>query len=343
MPHSPLESTPRAGQSGSYRPALDGLRAVAVILVMANHASLPGFSPWMGQVGVSIFFVISGYLITGLLVTRREGLVAFWQRRALRLLPALLLLLLVITPIALLRGSPTAWHDSIFGILYIGNWPRSAGDHMGFLGNLWSLAIEEQFYLVWPLVLLFLRPRVRWLLGAAVVVAALRVVLPADGAFYGSYGRADALLLGGAIALSGVRFPRWSTLAGFALVGGVYLLWLDKAGVATWGLTVASIAGVLLVGGLAQHPALGLDRREPRAIGRISYGLYLWNYPMVMLFDPLLGSIATVVAAVASYHAVERPFLRLKDRLAPRRARPEAAERAARPGTPVPVHVRFDS
>jgi peptidoglycan/LPS O-acetylase OafA/YrhL len=144
------------------------MRAVAVLRMILNHAGVPGFAHWAGQAGVSIFFVISGYLITGLLVARRERLVTFWRRRALRLLPALGFLLLVITPLSLLLGRHSAWGDALVGALYVGNWERALGGGMGDLSHLWSLAIEEQFYLVWPLALLFLRPRARWLVALAV-------------------------------------------------------------------------------------------------------------------------------------------------------------------------------
>jgi peptidoglycan/LPS O-acetylase OafA/YrhL len=337
MPQS--TQRPLGGAAASYRPALDGLRAVAVILVMANHANLPGFAPWMGQAGVSIFFVISGYLITGLLLHRHDGLAAFWQRRALRLVPALAVLLLIVTPIALSRGDEKALFHAVAGALYIGNWVRVSGDHLGALGNLWSLAVEEQFYLVWPLVLLFLRPRVRWLLLVVVAVTVFRFTQAPTAAIYGTFGRIDALLLGAVLAISGLRLPRWAAPAGLALIVGFYLLRPDQPAVATLGLAVASVAGVLLVGGLADRPALGLERRAPRTVGRISYGLYLWNTPMIILFGPVGGSILTVVAAVASYHVVERPFLRLKDRLAPRREVQGGMTTAA----PVPVHIRFDS
>ncbi len=303
------------GWRPGYRPALDGLRAVAVLLVILNHAGVPGFAHWAGQTGVSIFFVISGYLITGLLLARRERLVDFWRRRVLRLLPALVLLLLIVTPLSLALGRTTAWHDALIGVLYIGNWDRAMGNWVGDLSHLWSLAIEEQFYLVWPIALLLLRPRVRWLIVAAVAVALGRLLVSPDMAIFGTFGRADALLLGGAIALRGARFPAWSAWAGLGCVALIGVLQPDDAGMAAYGLTLASIAGVLLVGGLAERPSMFLDRPAPRALGRISYGVYLWDYPLVSLFGPLAGSLGCVVMAAASYRLVELPFLRLKDRL----------------------------
>jgi peptidoglycan/LPS O-acetylase OafA/YrhL len=309
------------GWRPGYRPALDGLRAVAVLLVILNHAGVPGFAHWAGQAGVSIFFVISGYLITGLLVARRERLVTFWRRRALRLLPALGFLLLVITPLSLLLGRHSAWGDALVGALYVGNWERAFGGGMGDLSHLWSLAIEEQFYLVWPLALLFLRPRARWLVALAVGLALLRPLVTPDMAIFGTFGRADALLLGGAVALSGARFPGWSAWAGLALVVLIGLLQPNDAAVAAWGLTLASVAGVLLVGGLAQRPAMGLDH-PPRAPSAASPTASTCGTTLVSLFGPILGSLGCVVMAAASYRFVELPFLRRKDRHPARDSQP---------------------
>jgi peptidoglycan/LPS O-acetylase OafA/YrhL len=223
------------------------------------------------------------------------------------------LLLLIVTPLSLALGRTTAWHDALIGVLYIGNWDRAMGNWVGDLSHLWSLAIEEQFYLVWPIVLLLLRPRVRWLIAAAVAVALGRLLVTPDMAIFGTFGRADALLLGGAIALAGVRFPAWSAWAGLAFVALIGVLQPDDTGMAAYGLTLASMAGVLLVGGLAERPSMFLERRAPRTIGRISYGVYLWDYPLVSLFGPLAGSLGCVAMAAASYRLVELPFLRLKD------------------------------
>jgi peptidoglycan/LPS O-acetylase OafA/YrhL len=306
-----------AAKTMHYRPALDGLRALAVLLVMANHAAVPGFAHWAGQTGVTIFFVISGYLITGLLVARRERLVDFWRRRALRLLPALALVLIVVTPISIARADTHAWTDAVAGVLYIGNWLRATGGTLGNLGHLWSLAIEEQFYLIWPLVLIAARPRVGWLIAAAVAVAVGRLFVTPDMAIFGTFGRADALLAGGALALAGWRFPRWAVPAGLALLLAVFALQPDDAAMARYGLTLASLAGILLVGSLADaSPARfsPFSHRAPRAIGRVSYGLYLWDYPLVLFLGPVLGSLASFGAAALSYRFVELPFLRLKDR-----------------------------
>src|SRR4051794_36677121 len=149
----------------AYHPALDGVRAFAVLGVIATHA---GFSHLRaGGFGVYVFFVLSGYLITHLLATEREAtgrlsLRRFYARRALRLLPALALLLIASAVWALADGGPTA-ERTLRGIpfvaLYVGNWANAAspigGDYdLGLLGHTWSLSVEEQFYLLWPLALI---------------------------------------------------------------------------------------------------------------------------------------------------------------------------------------------
>jgi peptidoglycan/LPS O-acetylase OafA/YrhL len=136
-------------------------------------------------------------------------------------------------------------------------------------------------------------------------------------AIFGTFGRADALLAGGALALANWRFPRWAVPAGLALLLAVFALQPDDAAMARYGLTFASLAGILLVGSLADaSPARfsPFSHRAPRAIGRVSYGLYLWDYPLVLFLGPVLGSLATFSAAALSYRFVELPFLRLKDR-----------------------------
>ena len=147
-----------------YEPSLDGVRAIAVLLVMAQHLGYVH----AGGLGVDIFFVLSGYLITAILVsefsaTGTVSLKKFYVRRALRILPAVILLLLVINIcVSVFQTSRQAaavrW-DSLGALFYIANWLRAFGHDIGILGNLWSLSIEEQFYVFWPLTLLFLLSR----------------------------------------------------------------------------------------------------------------------------------------------------------------------------------------
>src|SRR5262249_30013999 len=139
-----------------YQPSLDGMRAVAIGLVLANHT---GFFH-AGRLGVDVFFVLSGYLITAILLrefstTDRINLKKFYVRRALRLLPALFLFLIVVNLASAYfqtsREAAAVRMDSIAGLFYFANWRRAFGHDMGILGHLWSLSIEEQFYLLWPI------------------------------------------------------------------------------------------------------------------------------------------------------------------------------------------------
>src|SRR5947199_8533215 len=157
------------------------MRAVAVFLVMAEHL---GYVHG-GALGVDIFFVLSGYLITAILVsefsvTGEISLIKFYARRALRILPAVLLLLIAINIFAAVfqtaaEASRVRW-DSLGSLFYIANWLRAFGHDIGILGNLWSLSIEEQFYLIWPVTLLFLLS-LRLNLNKIIFITALAIVL----------------------------------------------------------------------------------------------------------------------------------------------------------------------
>jgi len=210
-----------------YEPQWDGIRAVAITLVVAFHLGyLPG-----GWVGVDTFFVLSGYLITSMLlaVDRPPGnVLAFWGRRARRLLPAVLVLLLVLSVYALVGGPglvPAQLRaPALATLFYVANWQQIAAGHSYFaqftavspLQQTWSLAIEEQYYLVWPLLMaaiLFVVGRRRWsgraLLGATVTLAVASAVwmgvaahhFGANRAYLGTDTRAWELLLGGAAAM----------------------------------------------------------------------------------------------------------------------------------------------
>ena len=190
---------------GGYRPDLDGLRAVAVGLVMLAHARLPWVNDG-GDVGVTAFFVLSGYVITVLLCRNqatagRAGLLAFYRRRVTRLGPALLGLLAFVIVVGLLAGWPTEWRLGILACLgYVSNWVQAAGINIDPLGHTWSLAIEEQFYLLWPaLLLVVFRKRRSWLiaitLGAIVAMSLARLVATGTTEYFSTFTRADAILL----------------------------------------------------------------------------------------------------------------------------------------------------
>ena len=345
-----------------YLPGLDGLRAVSVLAVIAYHLEL-GWATG-GYLGVEVFFVVSGYLITSLLLDeqRRTGAVrlgAFWARRARRLLPAVVALLLgVLTWTALVLGGAEVERfrgEALASLLYVQNWHLVLTDEPYFasfgrpspLRHLWSLAIEEQFYLLWPVVLpALLRGPARrhaagvLLLGAAgsvALMAATADIAAPERAYYATDTRAFGILLGAALAFGWrpERFrPPISTVARRTLEWGgtaalTALVWqLARRSeydpwTFPWGFLVVDVTTIAVIVA-ATHPASGLRRwlgaAPAAALGRRSYSLYLWHWPVIVFTRPgrdwpldgaagLLGRLVlTAVLAEASYRLVEQPF-----------------------------------
>jgi peptidoglycan/LPS O-acetylase OafA/YrhL len=293
--------------------ALDGLRAIAVLPVIAHHWHVPGMAG--GFVGVDVFFVLSGFLITGLLrdelsARGRVDLVDFYGRRAARLLPALFVLLAALGIVGLaVRSDLADGGRALFinlgaAFVYVHNWLAVEGSQFTWATNhLWSLSVEEQFYLLWPAVLVVVWKR--WGRSGALVCAlvgvalatAWRVVLAGTGrwtwTYYGTDVRADGLLLGAALALvpsgSWAWLARWMAqpiaifLAASAVLGAVLVL--DDGigwGAMPWFTIVAAASATLLVAALDGPRwfvrALGV---APLAwLGRLSYGVYLWHFPI---------------------------------------------------------------
>jgi peptidoglycan/LPS O-acetylase OafA/YrhL len=291
------------------------MRAIAVGLVFLHHlAVLPG-----GGVGVTVFFVLSGFLITSLLLREREStgkvrLKAFYLRRGRRLLPALAVVMAaVFAGMALVGDAGGIGPLFVITALYLGNYAEAGGANLGALGHTWSLAIEEQFYLVWPLLMLGLVrfPR-RWILGGLLVIAGSIMAArmwtaltgPLDAAMYPTQLRADALLLGCALALVPLSPPRW--VVGIGVVGLLASLALP----APLGVGVAAIATVPLIA--RRIPAL--EWKPVVYVGMISYGVYLWHFPVIYALRPYgllwLAIPLTLVLASLSYHLWEKRFLR---------------------------------
>jgi peptidoglycan/LPS O-acetylase OafA/YrhL len=361
VPHGP-----RAG----FRPDIEGLRAVAVLSVLIYHAGLawvPG-----GYVGVDVFFVISGFLITSLMVreverTGRLGLTGFWARRARRLLPASTLVLVFSAVVALavlpVNTRKDFGGDIVAAAGYVVNWRLGlrAVDYLAEnvgaspVQHYWSLAVEEQFYVVWPLLIAAMVTtfRTRWrpalLVGIAVITLAsfvftLSYAAEQPGlAFFVSTTRVWELGVGALLALALpalVRLPAAALgvlgWAGLALVAYAALV-LDETtrwpGPATL-LPVLGTAVAILAGGGSATPAWGVGRllglRPAVWIGGLSYSLYLWHWPFLVAAEGLWGAlrvregllvvVASAVPAWLSYRYVEGPLRR-----APRLALPRPA------------------
>jgi len=324
-----------------YVPALDGIRAVAITLVVCFH--LTGYPPG-GWLGVDLFFVLSGFLITTLLMQRwgRESVGVFYQRRALRLIPALMVLLLVMLAV------DRSFFGALAGLGYFSNIMMAGGHPSIFpasLTHLWSLAEEEQFYLVWPIVLYaavrFGAKVALWIaVGGAAASVAAATTLFVHGAsgyrlFYAPDARAASILVGCALALAltirPLEFRRLELVALAAFPA--LLVVMDYTRLSVSGppvLLFCLVAAVLIVRALHSDSMLAnvLGRRPFVFVGRISYSLYLWHYPIFVWLGVTavgvgwLDGVAAglvVAAACASYYLVELPFLRRKERLSFRR------------------------
>ncbi len=347
-------------ESSHFRGDIQGLRALAVVLVILNHASVPGLEG--GYVGVDVFFVISGYVITTLLWRQPphqlwRNLTAFYARRVRRIVPAATLVLTLTVVVAYLslgsRFSPDLLGDVRWASLFGANFRLIAtgsnyfipGVAPSLVTHFWSLGVEEQFYLVYPLVVLVtlrvISPRQRRATLFAVVaigVVASAIwsfhVTPVNAvvAYYSPLTRFWELGLGGLVALVppdwARRTPRTNAvLAVLALLGLAYAVTSlndtsQYPGVLAWGPCAAS--AVLLWTGTAQSrggPASWLAWRPCRYVGDISYSLYLYHYAWLMI--PLMWATpphvwwarpvevaGAFLCAVASYHVLENPLRR---------------------------------
>jgi peptidoglycan/LPS O-acetylase OafA/YrhL len=344
-----------------YRPELDGLRGISILLVYIHHLYYP-LMPG-GFLGVDVFFVLSGFLITSLLVQEQEqkGLISlkdFYIRRALRLMPALITLIVIIGSFALifldLRRRTATYQGIWLTLSYASNWLYALGYFSADnpLGITWSLAIEEQFYLTWPLLLILalrFKLRHRWILYILALLIALislhRKMLVEQGAsifrlYYASDIRADTLIIG---CLTGLLVS-WNLLPhnkrfeigmkSLAAVGGIFLGYL--VGTASWtdlmlyqhgGYTLIALCIAMILTVVIIWPPkivlLALNFPPLIWIGRISYGLYLWHWPVrwfiyqkkvmpASALQLLAVLVLSLLASTFSYYFVEKPFLRWK-------------------------------
>jgi peptidoglycan/LPS O-acetylase OafA/YrhL len=359
----PMAAGPEPAETATRVPGLDGVRALAVLAVLAFHQGLP----WIpgGFLGVDVFFVLSGYLITDLLVVgyRKRGgigLGRFYQRRARRLLPALALMLITVTAaVSVLEpGQRATLRPAILGaVTYTSNWWQAFAHQSYFslygpppaFEHLWSLAVEEQFYLIWPVLLAVIltlvhSPRRRALVawGGAVASALVMLAIYQPGGdpslvYYGTDTHASALMIGAALALTWplakvARSSGWATklldsLGAAALLILAWAVWHlagSNSALYPYGLVLAALAagGLLLAAAAPGRIGSLLSWQPLRWLGIRSYGIYLWHWPVIAITTGLAARSATsapiriadtvlpIALAAASWRWLEEPILR---------------------------------
>ena len=354
----PPQDTP-GGMDLRFRPDVEGLRAVAVTLVVLFHAGVTRLQG--GFVGVDVFFVISGFLITGLLLREHEvrksiSIKGFYARRSRRILPAGMLVIIATMimawhyenpltfPMTAVDGRWAALFAANIHFANVGTNYFSLGDQPSPLLHYWSLAVEEQFYIVWPTIVLLVGLAVRkWsmrygilIVAAAGTVASFLWALHVEGlnntwAFFSPFTRAWELGIGAVAAtvvIHARRLHKWA---------GVALAWAGLAAIIYSGLTadpniysattllvpVLGAVAVIIGGASGIGAGHALALHPVRAVGRVSYGWYLLHYPPMILLageiwsplpvhERLLIAAVTLVIAFAMYYALERPIRRAR-------------------------------
>ncbi|TKJ96934.1 acyltransferase [Plantibacter flavus] len=365
-----------------FRPDIQGLRMLAVVAVILDH--LLGW-PSGGFIGVDVFFVISGFLITSLLLrehakTGTISFTGFYARRIKRIMPAALLVILVTVGIAFLlfgvsRFRETAW-DGVWAFFFSANWHFAAagtdyfqlGGPVSPLQHYWSLAVEEQFYFVWPwLMLLIFWIAVKRGAGSSSGVRAAGIVMGVlvvasfvwalwetsnapTWAYFSTFSRTWELGVGALIAVFASAFARisdairpvlaWLGIAGILLA--VFIVSDEAAFPAPWAVLPVLATGLIIIAGTGgeQRYLWPLTNRGSRYVGDISYSLYLWHFPMIIFSIAVFGTgsvtgiiaalVATALLSVLSYHLVEDKVRRYKP-APPRRRRRQAADNTNRP------------
>lgn len=331
-------------RSLNYMPALDGLRAVAVSMVFVGHALSQGV-PFPGGLGVDVFFVISGFLITRILLRQLDatGTIAlrrFYVARLLRLYPALAVVVAAVVLLYVVhdRGVPLDRVGyAVVAITYLSNiYMTVTGSMIDPLSHTWSLAMEEQFYLLWPPLLLLLTRARLSRRTIVLVVSGLATASLVGWVFtswetpYNPLTRAGGLLVGCATALLVQRRPWHNQMLGhLASLGFVAVICAEIAGVVRRDLSMPIVTAllpfVILLAAFGDGPLVRVLSWRPLVhLGVISYGVYLWHYPLLYILHgfgiegwtaAVAAAAATLIVCELSFRFVEAPALRLKDRL----------------------------
>jgi peptidoglycan/LPS O-acetylase OafA/YrhL len=338
-------------------PSLDGLRAISILLVVIAHSS-QNFSRWVNlpvgtfllfaHLGVSVFFVISGFLITSLLLkewdaTGTIGLKRFYLRRAFRIFPPFYLYLVILLALVLAGVFHTSLRAFFFAAIYCMDYYLGPGSGFVGLQHIWSLSVEEQFYLLWPAALLLLGKRKAvYLAGFLILISPLLrgvtylILEPQHRAMINRmfHSSVDTIMFGCLLALlwQNDRFRRWLPIltSSWLMAGSVFFLFLLDPLLEShfyarysllFGMTLEGIAISLVTLYVVKRPdtLYGRVLNTPilRHIGVISYSLYLWQSILTAeagRFFPF-NLAAILLCAELSYWAVERPSQRLRDRL----------------------------
>lgn len=342
-----------------FRPDVEGLRAVAVLLVVLFHAGIPRLGG--GFVGVDVFYVISGFVITGVLLRERAAdnrisILSFYARRCRRIIPAasLVIVVTVVASYAVLGavGGGRAAEDGKWAAIFLANFHfASVGTNYltarqapSPLQNFWSLSVEEQFYLVYP-TLFILVARVHWRLSfrarlaialtvggaASFALSGIQTSTNGAGAYFSPFTRAWELALGGLVALGTPwlqRLNSWlaasMTWAGLSAIVVVAFWFGANTPYPGWLVSVPVVGAALVIGGGTVHPRFGaeivLGMAPSRLLGRLSYSLYLWHWPILILAAESSGRsrlplpqtagwlLVALLAAVVTYTLVENPI-----------------------------------
>jgi peptidoglycan/LPS O-acetylase OafA/YrhL len=336
----------QTGRTGAiqYKPELDGIRAIAIIFVLFCHFNIPLFKS--GFIGVDVFFVLSGYLITKILFKSTDiptvVIVEFYKRRVIRLFPALFAMILLCGLVAFVVLDNIKFHQYISSIpstlLFFSNFEfyfemqqDVVRDHLKPLLHTWSLGVEEQFYIVWPLFVLSLREhrvRVLALLGLVAILSLSSAVVVGlqniDVAFYLTPFRAWEFSLGAIAAFASdaasASKRKWLSYCGLAIMtvamaGIKPILAIPMACVAT---------GLLILGGPENLVGRALSSTVPVFVGRISYSLYIWHWPLIVFAETkgfvgpaknILGILLSFALAILSWWFLELPIRRRSEEL----------------------------